>query len=102
MYYGKVFFFKQKTAYEIPLCDWSSDVCSSDLVRRSYFNRQRFFRQHEHLDGEQIDTLFVAAFQFEHSYIQQAAAKGTISVELANALNEHISTDQLVYIQSTN
>src|SRR2546430_4044988 len=25
------FFFKQKTAYEID-CDWSSDVCSSDLV----------------------------------------------------------------------
>ena len=27
----KVFFFKQKTAYEIKECDWSSDVCSSDL-----------------------------------------------------------------------
>ena len=27
----KVFFFKQKTAYEIYQCDWSSDVCSSDL-----------------------------------------------------------------------
>ena len=26
------FFFKQKTAYEIYQCDWSSDVCSSDLV----------------------------------------------------------------------
>src|SRR5213596_378654 len=26
-----VFFFKQKTAYEIRPCDWSSDVCSSDL-----------------------------------------------------------------------
>src|ERR1044072_6882287 len=25
-------FFKQKTAYEIYQCDWSSDVCSSDLV----------------------------------------------------------------------
>ena len=25
------FFFKQKTAYEIKECDWSSDVCSSDL-----------------------------------------------------------------------
>jgi len=25
------FFFKQKTAYEIKRCDWSSDVCSSDL-----------------------------------------------------------------------
>src|SRR5213079_1596624 len=28
------FFFKQKTAYEITTGDWSSDVCSSDLVRR--------------------------------------------------------------------
>ena len=27
-----VFFFKQKTAYEIKECDWSSDVCSSDLT----------------------------------------------------------------------
>ena len=27
-----VFFFKQKTAYEIYQCDWSSDVCSSDLA----------------------------------------------------------------------
>ena len=27
------FFFKQKTAYEIYQCDWSSDVCSSDLCR---------------------------------------------------------------------
>ena len=26
-----VFFFKQKTAYEMRNCDWSSDVCSSDL-----------------------------------------------------------------------
>ena len=25
------FFFKQKTAYDIVDCDWSSDVCSSDL-----------------------------------------------------------------------
>src|SRR3546814_3096415 len=45
-----VFFFKQKTAYEMRISDWSSDVCSSDLceaeglvyrgarviVRRSY------------------------------------------------------------------
>src|SRR3546814_5701532 len=35
------FFFKQKTAYEMRISDWSSDVCSSDLhaaavVRGSY------------------------------------------------------------------
>src|SRR3546814_7425044 len=29
MYY--IFFFKQKTAYEMRISDWSSDVCSSDL-----------------------------------------------------------------------
>src|SRR6059058_6508374 len=29
-----VFFFKQKTAYEMSLRDWSSDVCSSDLPGR--------------------------------------------------------------------
>src|SRR3546814_9901472 len=28
---GFVFFFKQKTAYEMRISDWSSDVCSSDL-----------------------------------------------------------------------
>src|SRR3546814_5999956 len=28
-----IFFFKQKTAYEMRISDWSSDVCSSDLVR---------------------------------------------------------------------
>src|SRR3546814_1441091 len=28
------FFFKQKTAYEMRISDWSSDVCSSDLTTR--------------------------------------------------------------------
>src|SRR3546814_12451668 len=28
-------FFKQKTAYELRISDWSSDVCSSDLIRNS-------------------------------------------------------------------
>src|SRR3546814_3651961 len=33
------FFFKQKTAYEMRISDWSSDVCSSDLYRRSRRSR---------------------------------------------------------------
>ena len=33
MYLFFFFFFKQKTAYEIYQCDWSSDVCSSDLLQ---------------------------------------------------------------------
>ena len=31
-----IFFFKQKTAYEIGTGDWSSDVCSSDLSLRQH------------------------------------------------------------------
>src|SRR3546814_1932444 len=32
MIYLWFFFFKQKTAYEMRISDWSSDVCSSDLM----------------------------------------------------------------------
>ena len=37
------FFFKQKTAYEIYQCDWSSDVCSSDL--KKYFGVREFVKR---------------------------------------------------------
>src|SRR3546814_15156400 len=37
-----VFFFKQKTAYEMRISDWSSDVCSSDLIVPAHMR---------HLDG---------------------------------------------------
>src|SRR3546814_3506283 len=39
-----VFFFKQKTAYEMRISDWSSDVCSSDL----HFHRRAMRRREEH------------------------------------------------------
>src|SRR3546814_14383596 len=38
------FFFKQKTAYEMRISDWSSDVCSSDLpvcgIQGAFYNRK--------------------------------------------------------------
>src|SRR3546814_4697561 len=39
------FFFKQKTAYEMRISDWSSDVCSSDLSRRDAVARPRLGRR---------------------------------------------------------
>src|SRR3546814_4819501 len=41
-----VFFFKQKTAYEMRISDWSSDVCSSDLVADAVHD--------ERLDGGRV------------------------------------------------
>src|SRR3546814_16179827 len=36
LYCVMFFFFKQKTAYDMRISDWSSDVCSSDLARATY------------------------------------------------------------------
>src|SRR3546814_14949123 len=56
------FFFKQKTAYELRISDWSSDVCSSDLretltpdtiVSELLVSRSQLYRQFERLGGVQ-------------------------------------------------
>src|SRR3546814_8368352 len=55
-----VFFFKQKTAYEMRISDWSSDVCSSDL--NSYQKHSEYIVQHSDLQGfSQTDKLILAA-----------------------------------------
>ena len=59
------FFFKQKTAYEIYQCDWSSDVCSSDLL------------EHELSVGLRLHQDEVRRFQWDDDYTQ--TANGTIS-----------------------
>src|SRR3546814_5494764 len=47
------FFFKQKTAYEMRISDWSSDVCSSDLVATVMSN----LGLERSLKGEGIDLV---------------------------------------------
>ena len=42
--YFVFFFFKQKTAYEIGTGDWSSDVCSSDLVLSANYIMQQVYQ----------------------------------------------------------
>src|SRR3546814_16407235 len=46
MCYYYFFFFKQKTAYEMRISDWSSDVCSSDLAETGHLRAER-----RHLGG---------------------------------------------------
>src|SRR3546814_470096 len=57
------FFFKQKTAYEMRISDWSSDVCSSDLyllVAIPLFA----FMAHIMIRGKVVDDLYDAAYTF--------------------------------------
>src|SRR3546814_11566259 len=81
------FFFKQKTAYEMRISDWSSDVCSSDLI----------------IDGESVSAV---DFISEHGDILDVteadvdiapeAADGFIEGEGGGAGDEHQRFDGAV------
>src|SRR3546814_10151522 len=56
------FFFKQKTAYEMRISDWSSDVCSSDLqydIHRSWSNSRILRRDNRRHDGKPESIGFI-------------------------------------------
>src|SRR3546814_7004024 len=50
------FFFKQKTAYEMRISDWSSDVCSSDLLDLAPINFFNSFSKHLCHEPYRIDS----------------------------------------------
>src|SRR3546814_7331895 len=52
------FFFKRKTAYEMRISDWSSDVCSSDLRSREGFDSGEAHADGAALFGIQQGSMF--------------------------------------------
>src|SRR3546814_2717047 len=48
------FFFKQKTAYEMRISDWSSDVCSSDLACCAFWPGEPLFRRVDERFGSRV------------------------------------------------
>src|SRR3546814_7468439 len=50
---GLFLFFKQKTAYEMRISDWSSDVCSSDL--RVDILESELLQEHRSVDADQVE-----------------------------------------------
>src|SRR3546814_16936213 len=57
------FFFKQKTAYEMRISDWSSDVCSSDL--RGYIHHPQLERFRSHASPRLAINTYLAAVHSE-------------------------------------
>src|SRR3546814_865458 len=93
-----VFFFKQKTAYEMRISDWSSDVCSSDLTEfpnfasicgraefrgreRSRFNRRRM-----------CGSAALKAFNSLHQVLDLASARARSSSRLRLRLHLRYSS----------
>src|SRR3546814_19021210 len=68
------FFIKQKTAYEMRITDWSSDVCSSDLALRIDAAGRTFVERHHDVAAEQ-------ALDFHGSFGGQHVAR---TVEVAS------------------
>src|SRR3546814_3410486 len=66
------FFFKQKTAYDMRISDWSSDVCSSDLGV-------------DEDDGDAVAFLQVAAVQLGGQRLEPGAVAGGGAVVQADA-----------------
>src|SRR3546814_18813338 len=84
-YLCSFFFFKQKTAYEMRISDWSSDVCSSDLKGENMLTERR------NAANEVAAKLFEAEAAIDHAIVAigalasampqaQAAAKRSTDV----------------------
>lgn len=71
------------------------------VVKHYYTVRHQRFTQNDD-QTEEENELFVLAFQFEYSFVQNASKQENWSSELATELQKKISMDQLVYMQSTN
>src|SRR3546814_1256074 len=87
-----VFFFKQKTAYELRISDWSSDVCSSDLPK---------FPGKSAL--EVIMTMLHSGGKFEGKAYATSGGLHGVGVSVVNALSAdtviEVARNKLLYRQ---
>src|SRR3546814_5724863 len=78
------FFFKQKTAYEMRISDWSSDVCSSDLARPELHRRRV---ENAVVDAQpHAGDRHVCAHELEALELVELADVGQRGVHLAHAV----------------
>src|SRR3546814_3055944 len=75
-----VFFFKQKTAYEMRISDWSSDVCSSDLFGEMLEALQQQPGRKHDLGGE-LDLGFPAGGETAGTTLQRRSEERRVGKE---------------------
>src|SRR3546814_11306930 len=77
----KFFFFKQKTAYEMRISDWSSDVCSSDLPVPHLLRLRRALDIGEIIAVEDLEGL-IAALERRDRIGADDLAAGIVEIDL--------------------
>src|SRR3546814_5459179 len=75
------FFFKQKTAYEMRISDWSSDVCSSDLAAERRLRHTKFQRE----SGSRFRGRLIAHARTAHQASHELPLSGAGSARAAPA-----------------
>src|SRR3546814_7545163 len=76
MLYSVFFFFKQKTAYEMRISDWSSDVCSSDLPDRlAELQKMLRHRLADIAESDESDRHLASPWQFQIVTARSAGAR---------------------------
>src|SRR3546814_1764326 len=82
-YFFFFFFFKQKTAYEMRISDWSSDVCSSDLnpsARTPTLHRPGIVRTDQRLGDYFRDAEILQRSRYYHEWLQPQDFAHTMGV----------------------
>src|SRR3546814_269226 len=85
------FFFKQKTAYEMRISDWSSDVCSSDLIGR-WWRRCRggvSLRTRRKTSGSGFPCHLLTAISRSTQAMGQEFQQAIVLVENIHAFSRH-------------
>src|SRR3546814_317705 len=86
------FFFKQKTAYEMRISDWSSDVCSSDLPEIKHGTIKILFTPDEEI-GRGVDKVDLAKLGADFAYTVDGETAGSIEDETFSADGVTITID---------
>src|SRR3546814_10404598 len=83
------FFFKQKTAYEMRISDWSSDVCSSDLLVAAGMNPMDLKRGIDLAVDEVVKDIARQAKKVKSS--EEIAQVGTVAANGEKAIGDMIA-----------
>src|SRR3546814_1619514 len=78
-----IFFFKQKTAYEMRISDWSSDVCSSDLKDRGVVP---FIKVDQGLEDEARGVQLMKPMTRLDALIQKSLAAGMFGTKMRSVI----------------
>src|SRR3546814_4619213 len=81
-----VFFFKQKTAYEMRISDWSSDVCSSDLPDQKRFPPHYGLRTYSvHEEAGLVRVALKGEIPFTGAASELLPLSGTVALTIDHA-----------------